>query len=1046
MTWRVLRKRAAALALAAAVAMSATLPAAAAEAIGDGVAPTYDEAYYATLDYYGNLLEGSMVKSYAMNGRDSLTDYGVYDEVVNLTDGTAPVNGEDGSTFFRFDGAPPDRFYFEGKTKQPFEDLPWRVALRYTLNGVPTKAEDLAGKQGVVEILLDIVPNKAASGYARYNYTLAATALFNQDDILSLEAPGAQVQLVGNLRTVLFLCLPGEEQHFAIRVGSNSFSFGGLTVLMVPATLAQLEEIAKLSERKDDLEEDYRALSGSLDNLLDALSDIQNGLYASAKGLDQLNAARRTFSGGKSALYDGTDKLRGDLSNLAGLLMPVEQRVQALSTAVTDSKALLNEMADATLDLQDQLADLEDALYGLERGTYDLKNVIDLASDLEDSLLRLERALGGTHISSGKVSTNSKALVEKVKNVHGAYSAKSQTDFFEKILVAQGTGSAEAKAKAKGMAALLAAEAAGYPVPADQQANLAAAKQLNGLHQAAKSGMHFQDFCGKLPGVTESQAKQMNDLWLIYSSGGDSSKRPSESTPPASGTPEHENDGGTGGPSGTAGSSGATGTPAAPDAADTPDTPENLEASGTGESSEDGGAGETGKARVPAEQRTMLTRPLLEQDVEEGLTARLVTNDPPANDGEEQTFDSSSAFDTNTAVVTSNGTGTESDSGLDTNSAAGSGTETPETSTGGSGAEAPGTGTGDSGSEAPGTGVGGSGSEAPGTGVGGSGSEAPGTGAGDSGSEAPGTGAGGSGSEAPGTGAGDSGAEAPGTGAGDSGAETPGDAAGQPPENDTVGGAVVDIITEGLDSASARIDAIQSELTDTLNSIKRPASAVTGGLADLCAELDVLAEDLNDAEDLMAALRMSSGTLRDILADVDALRTVLNGYEPTLQEALANVGTLSTSAAATIQDTEALIADAEALARDTGKDLDAGTKQSLNGLSAALRQTAKALAATDSVREAKKTITGIIEDTWDEYTGDVNNILMMDATAEPVSLTDGRNPAPSSIQVLIRTQEIKAEEPDGEEEAAAGKEKTTFWGRVAQMFRDFWNAVTGIFR
>ncbi len=341
MTWKTMRKRLSALTLAAVLTVTLSVPAAAAEAIGDGVAPTYDEAYYATLDYYGNLLEGSVVKSCAMNGKDRLTDYGVYDEVVNLTDSTAPESGEGGSTSFRFTDGAPDHFYFEGKTKKPFEDLPWRISLRYTLNGVPAKAEDLAGKQGVVEIFLDIVPNENAGDYARYNYTLAATALFNQDDILSLEAPGAQVQLVGNLRTVLFLCLPGEEQHFTIRVGSNDFSFGGLTVLMMPATLAQLEEISKLSERKDDLEEDYRALSGSLDELLDALADIQNGLYASAKGLDQLDAARGTFSGGKGALYEGTDRLRADLSNLADILAPVEQRVQILSQTVTDSKAVL---------------------------------------------------------------------------------------------------------------------------------------------------------------------------------------------------------------------------------------------------------------------------------------------------------------------------------------------------------------------------------------------------------------------------------------------------------------------------------------------------------------------------------------------------------------------------------------------------------------------------------------------------------------------------------------------------------------------------------
>ena len=116
--------------------------AAAAETVGDGVTPVYDEAYYATLDYYGNLLEGSVVKSYALNGFDGLTDRGRYDSVVNLTDGTAPVTGQ-GRVSFRFGDAAPERFYFEGKTAQPFEDLPWTVTVRYTLNGVPARAEEL---------------------------------------------------------------------------------------------------------------------------------------------------------------------------------------------------------------------------------------------------------------------------------------------------------------------------------------------------------------------------------------------------------------------------------------------------------------------------------------------------------------------------------------------------------------------------------------------------------------------------------------------------------------------------------------------------------------------------------------------------------------------------------------------------------------------------------------------------------------------------------------------------------------------------------------
>ena len=986
MTWQILRKRVFALALAAVLAVTLALPAAAAEVINDGVTPTYDEAYYATLDYYGNLLEGSVVKSYAMNGKDSLTDYGVYDAVENLTDSTAAVSGE-GSTSFRFGGGAPDHFYFEGKTRQPFEDLPWTLTIHYTLNGVPARAEELAGAQGVVEILLDIVPNEQASDYARYNYTLAATALFNQDDILSLEAEGAQVQLVGNLRTVLFLCLPGEEQHFTIRVGSNDFSFGGMTVLMMPATLAQLEEIAKLSERKDDLEEDYRALSGSLDDLLDALADIQNGLYASAKGLDQLEAARSTFSGGKGKVYDGADALRGDLSNLADLLEPVEQRIQLLSQTVTDSKAVLNEMTDATLDLQDQLAEMETALYGLELGTVDLQHVIDVAGDMEGSLLRLEHALGGSHVNTHSVATNSKALVEKVKNVRGAYDAGDEATFMLKMLEAQGMGSAQAQATVKNISDLSAAVNGGLIKPeqltSDQRAALETAKQMQGLY-ASKGEKHFQDFCGELPGVTTDQAKQMNDLWLIYNSGGSTivrNRSRSEAQSAGSNTPTPD-----AAPAPDAAPSPDTApapdavpspdTAPAPDTAPTPDAapaPDMVQTSDTAPTSD-----ETPVLDASSTQNAALQTEKASKTLGKGqMTARLVFNDPLEEED-------------------SSGGDSRDDSGNTSDSGSGdSGDSDPS-----------GSGSGDSSSGDSSSGDSSSGDSSSGD-----------SGSGDSGSGD--------------SGSGDS-------GSGDSGS-------GGSNENNTVGGAVVDLITGGLDNASARIDQIQYELTAALNEIKYPTSAVVGDLADLCGELGVLTRDLDDAEDLMDALGRSSGTLREILADVDALRNVLNGYEPTLQEALANTGTLSASAVTTIRDTETLLSDAENLARSTGKDLDAGTKQSLQGLSAALRQTAKALATTTRVKEAKNTVTQIIEDTWNEYTGDVNNILLMDATAEPVSLTDPRNPAPDSIQVLIRTQEIKEEKAEEEEDTASAKAETTFWGRVAQMFKDFWGAITGIF-
>ena len=939
-------------------------------AVDNGVSPVYDEAYYAMTDYYGNLTEGSVVKSYLTNGYSTLTDYGQYDEVLNLTDGTVPSSAG-GMTTFRFDaGTAPSHFYFEGKTTRPFEALPWTLAVSYKLNGVPTRAEELAGKTGVVEINLDAIPNPDASEYARNNYTLEAMAIFNQDDILSLEAPGAQVQLIGNLRAVLFIGLPGEECHYTIRVGSEDFSFGGLTFMLVPATLSQLEEIAKLSERKDDLEDNYNKLSGSLDSLLDALYSMTGSLNASASGLDKLNEARGIFSGGKGVLYDGTDALREDLSNLSELLDPVEGQIETLSRTISDSKSVLNSMSNTSSDLRDELEDLEDALDRLE-STGDLRDVLSACSKLSGSLVSLRNALGVTGSTVKKDTTEAidnvqgvgSKTIEQLKAAHSAYASDRQT-YYTLVLKKQGldetTAASLAKVAAGAMAAgsadaaiaklteqqtqleLAYAAAATEDEKAEIEANIigikAAIQYLPALEQAyqSKEAMSFQTFCQEVLGQSPADAKQTAALWLLYASG---------------------------------------------------------------------------KLETDAAGNTTISGELLQNDPEEG-------------------------------------------SGSDSGSVSGSGSNSGSESVGGSpsDSESPSGGGSGAGSN---TNAGNNSGNITGSGSSSSGSSDSGSSSTDSSDNNGQPGNDNSGSQNNGSGDGNdttndsSTPSAPAEG-GENGAdggkgETGGSTAATPGESESVGGAAIDLIAGGLDSATKQIKDLQSGLYTTMDNIAKPTGRVIDDLAALCARLSELTSLLNKAEDLTDALSGASGELRSILKDAEELQDLLDEYEPTLQETLKTVSSLSVSANKTIRDTQKLVTDTEALLKAAGTPLDAGTKQSLEALASVLRGAARTMSTAGEIKDAKTSICEIIEDTWDEYTGDVNNLLLMDATAEAVSLTDSRNPAPQSIQVLIRTQEITEPEEDEEEAAAAAAEKTTFWGRIAQMFKDLWTAVTGLF-
>ena len=941
-----------------------------AAAIGDGVTATYDEAYYAMTDYYGNLTDGSVVKSYRTNGIATLTDYGDYDEIINLTDGTVPArNG--GMTTFRLDEkALPGTFYFEGKTTKPFQQLPWTISMSYTLNGVPTKAEDLAGQAGVVEIHLDIVPNERASEYARNNYTLEAMAIFNQDDILSLEAPGAQVQLIGNLRAVLFLGLPGEECHYTIRVGSEDFAFGGMTFLMVPATLSQLEEIAKLSERKDDLEDNYNKLSGSIDSLLDAMTAMTGSLNASANGLEQLNKARGIFSDGKGVIYSGTDALREDLSNLADVLEPVEGQIEALSKTISDSKSTLRSMTNTVSDLKGDLKDVESALRDLEDGTGDVRKVFSALGSLRKSLKALQEALGGTvKDTSGKLDETidknqnvGSTTVNQVKEAHSTYVEKDRKTFYQDLLELKGTDTAEAAATVRKIMAtrqelsnlkttLAQVEATRQQLQErleqtqqkDPELNSPEAKRLQagiaecdeniakikaGIQQyeagleasganrletayQAKSQMTFQQFCQQVLGQSAATAKQMNDLWLVY----------------ASGKVEYDKD--------------------SPTGAETPD------------------------------QGGTLSGELLHNDPEDSSEKNTSSGDSaPSGDHSD-----------GSSEKTPGGSGSEStDAGSGTGDQVSSGAQNPPDSSN----------TDENGSEN--------------------------TGSGENNGENNGGGSQKDSTDAPNP----PDPENPGT-------ETEPDA--PLPPSESVGGAVVDLISGGLDSAMAEIAKLQKSLTGVMNRLKDPTSQVISDLSALCGQIENLSSLLNSAEDLSAAIRHSSADLRDILDDVEDLQDILDDYEPVLQDTLKTVSSLSASAIKTIRDTQGLISDTEALMKSTGATLDDGTKQTLEGLAAVLRSTAKTMGTAGQIKNAKTSICDIIEDTWDEYTGDVNNLLLMDATADAVSLTDSRNPSPESIQILIRTQEITMPDEDETEAEAAAEVQTTFWGRVAQMFK-----------
>ncbi len=751
------------------------------------ISPACDETYYATLDYYGSLMESSVVKSYRTFGSSTITDYGVYDAVNNLTDGrTAAV--ENGKVTFNLTGNVPDRFYFEGKTSRPYEELPWRLSLSYKLNGVPMAAEQLAGKCGVVEITLDVLPNPEASEYSRNNLVLTASSIFNCDDILSLEAPGAQVQMIGNLRCVLFIILPGEEQHFTIRVGTNDFSYTGMVFLAVPATLEQLDQVTDLREAKEKIEDSYHAINKSLDVFLNSLDGMSSNLNQTANGLDQLNRARSTISAGKGEVYDSLDAALEAAGPLTDAMEPMAGHLAAASQALSDTTVLLNEMSSNLAALKPELENARTLLKQLTRESAKAQELLKALEDTPKDAKRIASDLSGDFKTMGKeleeLQSSLDVLKKSLSDLHGISNVHDMT------------------------------------------------VDVNGIPMTLAQIMQYVN-----------TAVQLHDAYVA--------NYHSEPADPAA-----------------------------------------LAAFMAG----------TGK--VNEEQAVLLTQ-LYYYSLTEEYRQKM---------------------------------------------------EQAETA------------------------------------------------------------------------------------------------------SDVIGGAndkidEVNQLIGSLIAPSSYIIKDLKKLTDTLGN-----GGISGDLRRLselaekvCKEVDAnkgllgsTLSSLDDMADLAVRVSRNGDTALD---QIQSMTQILNTYEPKAQQALADAQTLAQSAAVSLKNLVHAAKAAESLAKSSGSDVDGGIYQAFTGLSNALRRSSVGLGQTDTIRTAKNAITQLIDDEWDSHTGENNNLLLMNAAARPVSLTDVRNEGTAGIQLIMRSQEIKAEtEKADEAESSSEPEHSTVWTRIGNMFKDFWHAITGLFK
>ena len=345
-------------------------------------APTVetDETVYINMDYYGAPTNTRIVKGVNLNGHTEFTDFGDYKDVYNMSTFDEPTLKE-GSVYWKLN-TDKNRFYYECIPNDTVNiQMPWNFDVSYKLNGVPVEADQCAGASGTIQMDIHAVPNTYASDYYKNNMMLVCATGIDMSKALSIDAPGAQIQSFGTYKLVMFMGLPGEENTFTVRIGSNDFESMGLIMFMTPATTSALDIMSSMRDIKDRLENSGDNLYTGVSSMLSTMQAVQSSLSSMSSGISGIDQVRKqlikdrgTLDPRTDAALNALDELTGKSDSLIPELNSAKETLTALNATTSSILTTLEESGEDIPEYQKLLNDVKTSLGNLE----------DLFDDLDD--------------------------------------------------------------------------------------------------------------------------------------------------------------------------------------------------------------------------------------------------------------------------------------------------------------------------------------------------------------------------------------------------------------------------------------------------------------------------------------------------------------------------------------------------------------------------------------------------------------------------------------------------------------------------------------
>ena len=336
-----------------------------------------EEVIYVMTDAEGNIENVNVVNIF---GKGEVTDYGDYSSVKMLTS-TEPISQDGDKITFTTEK---DKVYYQGTLEDA--EIPWKIAITYTLDGRQVTPEELAGASGALEIHIEITENEQAAETFYDNYAVQATFALDTTKCENIVASGATLANVGANKQISYTVLPGKGLDAVITADVVDFEMDAAAINGVKLDLNIEIDDSELMDKVAEIQDATMDLNDGAKELKDGAGDLKDGAGKLNDGAKDLNTGAKDLNDGAKDLNDGANDLHDGVNSLDSGIVSLNSGISTVQSGLNTLNGKSSDLTGGSAQVLEALQTIQSSLNNVAISTEQLQTLTDSSAAIKQGI------------------------------------------------------------------------------------------------------------------------------------------------------------------------------------------------------------------------------------------------------------------------------------------------------------------------------------------------------------------------------------------------------------------------------------------------------------------------------------------------------------------------------------------------------------------------------------------------------------------------------------------------------------------------------------